>query len=116
MSRTVIDIIKRAYRLIGVYSIGEAPTSDESSDGLEALNAMLDGWATEPLLTHVKTLDSITLIPNTSVYTIGASGTTIATRPLEIDDSSYLEWLGVSYPLAVATMDEYNAIVSKGAK
>ena len=113
MSRTVIDIIKRAYRLLGVYSIGETPSADESSDGLAALNAMLDEWATEPLLTYVKSLDSITLIPNTSVYTLGATGTVVTSRPETIDDSSYLEWLGVSYPMSVATLEEYNSLTLK---
>jgi hypothetical protein len=113
MSRTVIDIIKRAYKLIGVYSIGETPTADESIDGLTALNAMLDEWATESLMTYVKTLDTITLTPNTSVYTIGPTGTTVAGRPEAIDDSSYIDYLGVSYPLTVVSMAEYNAITLK---
>lgn len=42
---TCIDLIKRAYRLIGVYSIGEAPSADEAIDGLNALNAMMGDCA-----------------------------------------------------------------------
>lgn len=110
---TALDLIKRAYRLIGVYSIGETPSADETTDGLTALNAMLASWANEKLMTYVSTLDSITLTPNVANYTIGPSGTTISTRPISIDKSSYLEWLGVSYPLTLATLDQYNAIKQK---
>lgn len=110
---TALDLIKRAYRLIGVYSIGETPSADETADGLTALNAMLASWSNEKLMTYAATLDSITLTPNVASYTIGPSGTTVSARPISIDESSYLEWLGVSYPLALATLDQYNAIKQK---
>lgn len=113
-TRTVIDIIKRAYRLIGVYSIGETPTADEAVDGQAALNAMLDEWAAEGLMTYAKSLDTINLVANTSVYTLGATGTIVTVRPNEIDQSSYIEYLGVSYPMSIATLDDYNSITLKG--
>lgn len=113
MAKTVIDIIKRAYKLIGVYSIGETPTADESTDGLTALNAMLDEWATEPLMAYVKTLNTITLTSGVSVYTIGETGTIISPRPDSIDESTYIDYLGVSYPVSVVSMAEYNAITLK---
>jgi hypothetical protein len=113
MSRTVIDIIKRAYRLIGVYSIGETPSADESIDGLSSLNAMLDEWATEKLMTYVQTLDSIPLTAGVSVYTLGASGTIVTIRPDTINNTSYIESQGISYPLTLLTLDEYNALTQK---
>ena len=113
MAQTVIQIIKRAYRLIGVYSIGETPTADESADGLTALNAMLDEWATESLMAYIKTLDNITLTPGVSVYTIGATGSVVSARPESIDESTYIDYLGVSYPVSVVSLAEYNAITLK---
>lgn len=113
MPRTVIEIIKRAHRLIGVYSIGETPSSDESVDGLIALNAMLDEWATENLMTSVQVLDTIPLTANVGSYTIGATGAVVTGRPDTLSDSSYIDYLGVSYPLTIATLEEYNAIVLK---
>lgn len=107
---TALDLIKRAHRLIGVYSIGETPSADECADSLMAMNSMLDGWANESLLIYAATLDSITLTPNVGTYTIGPTGTTVSARPVSIDESSYLEWNGVSYPLDIVTLQEYNGI------
>lgn len=107
---TALDLIKRAHRLIGVYSIGETPSADECADSLMALNAMVDSWANEKLMIPVATLDSITLTPSQASYTIGPTGTVVSGRPISVDGSSYLEWLGVSYPLSVLTLQEYNAI------
>ena len=108
---TVIELIKRSYRLIGVYSIGEEPDANESVDALTALNAMLASWANEPQLAYVKTLDSIPLTGGT--YTLGPSGTVVTTRPTIIDPSSYIELNGTSYPVKVATLEQYNSIVTK---
>lgn len=114
-SRTVtaLDMIKRAYRLIGVYSIGETPSSDETQDGLTALNAMLDSWANEKLMVYAPSLDSISLTPNQASYTIGPTGTVVSPRPQAIDESSYILYNGVSYPLGIITLAQYNAITLK---
>lgn len=111
---TALDLIKRAYRLIGVYSIGETPSADESQDALTALNGMLGAWANEKLMTYVSTLDSHALTPNVASYSIGPTGDIASTRPTTIDGSTYLEYNGISYPLVVATLQEYNALKLKG--
>lgn len=41
---TVLDIIERAYRKIGVSSEDESLTARQLSDGLDALNMMLAAW------------------------------------------------------------------------
>lgn len=110
---TVIELIKRAYRLIGVYSIGETPTADEAVDGLTALNAMLDEWSTESLMIPAMTLDVITLTPNVATYTIGATGGTVSDRPVEISEASYIQYGTLSYPIDILTLAEYNELTLK---
>jgi len=44
MAATGLQIVKRALRLIEAIDAGETPDSDEQSDGLSALNTMLDDW------------------------------------------------------------------------
>lgn len=105
---TCIDLIKRAYRLIGVYSIGETPSADESVDGLTALNAMLGDWANEGLMVYATTTDAIPLTANTATYTIGASGGVVSDRPQEVLTASYILYSGVSYPLSQLTQEQYN--------
>ena len=110
---TAMDIIKRAMRLIGVYSIGETPSADESADALRALNAMLDSWANENLSIYAKTLDTIPLVANDGIYTVGPTGDFITARPIEVSSASYIDYQSVSYPLSIATLNDYNQIPVK---
>jgi hypothetical protein len=110
---TALDIIKRSMRLLGVYSIGETPSSEECADSLRALNAMLDSWSTENLLIYAKTLDAIPLTANNGTYTIGPSGSTVSARPIEVSNASYIDFQGVSYPLRIDTLKDYNNIPVK---
>lgn len=41
---TVREIVTRALQMLGVVSLGETPTADESADGLLAYNAMVAGF------------------------------------------------------------------------
>lgn len=42
---TAYDIVRRAYRKIGVTAVDETLDADQSAEGLDALNAMMHGWA-----------------------------------------------------------------------
>jgi hypothetical protein len=112
---TALDHIKRAYRLIGVYSIGETPDSAEANDGLTALNAILGSWTNEMLMIYANSLDNIPLVAGTAVYTIGPSGAVITARPTELVAGSYVDYLGVSSPFEPLTLDQYSAIAFKAA-
>jgi len=110
---TALDMIRRAYRMIGVYSIGESPSADEVVDALAALNSMLGVWANDHLMIYASTQDAITLSPGVGSYTVGPTGDVSSARPASIDTASNLVWNGVSYSLIVATLDEYQAIKMK---
>lgn len=43
---TALDVIRRSMRLIGALAEGEVPTSEQASDALDALQAMLGEWET----------------------------------------------------------------------
>lgn len=110
---TALNLITRALRIIKVYGTGEILSDAEAADGLVSLNAMLEDWANEHLMLYVATLNSITLTPALATYTIGPTGTTVSARPVSIDPGTYLELGGVSYPLELVTLDEYNSVVVK---
>lgn len=110
---TARDLIKRAIRLLGVYTIGEEPSDDEAEDGLVALNAMLDSWATENLFVYAKTLDAVPMIAGQLSFTIGPTGSTVSARPVTINESTYVICQGVSYPLRKFTDAEYQSISLK---
>ncbi len=45
---TAQTLITRALRLLSVVGSGETPDSNALTDGLTALNAMLEGWRNQP--------------------------------------------------------------------
>ena len=110
---TALDSIKRSMRLLGVLSQGETPSAQESADGLESLNAMLDSFANDKQVIYAPTLDTIAWAPSTPSYTLGPTGTVVTVRPITLLQSCYFDWGDVSYPLRSITVDEYNEISLK---
>jgi hypothetical protein len=110
---SALDIIKRAMRLLGVYAIGEDPSAEEAQDGLSALNALMDSLSNSPLLVFARTEDEIAIAAGTATLTVGPSGDTVTDRPVRVLGSSYYEIGGVSYPLDLLTLDQFNAIGDK---
>ena len=111
---TALDLVKRSMRLLGVYAIGDSLSADESTTGLEALNALTDSLANSSLLIYVPTLDTIPLTQNQGTYEIGPTGADVVTaRPLKVLQSSTITYQGVDYPLSVWTLQDYNSISVK---
>lgn len=107
---TSIEIISRAMRLLGVYDIGETIQPEESNTGLVALNGLIGSLANSGNLVFSKSTDSISLVAGTASYTIGPSGGTVSTRPVDVLDESYVAQDGVSYPLDLINLQQYNDI------
>lgn len=107
---TAIEIIKRAMRIIGVLPEGETPSAQESADGLEALNALMGSIANGQLLIFAGTLDQVPLSANVGSYTVGPTGSVVTTRPVDVLESSYITYQGVTYPLVKWTLADYNQI------
>jgi len=110
---TALDMIKRSLRMLGVYSAGETPSAEESTDALAVLNSMIEGWANESLLIYAQASDTIPLAAGVYQKTVGPTGDIVTARPVEVLQSSYILYQGVSYPLAIATLTDYNAIPVK---
>lgn len=84
---TVLDVINRSLRLIGVKESGESLPESEANDAFEALNSMMDGWNTESLMIYnLKTISKYTTAGKGS-YTIGPSGDFNTTRPQRIESA-----------------------------
>lgn len=107
---TALAIINRALRLIGVYGAGDTLSAEEARDCLQALNSLVDEWVNEKLMLSAPTLDTFSLLPGVGVYTIGPGGDIAGDCPSAIDDASYIQYGGISYPLSLLTLAEYNAI------
>lgn len=108
---TAQTTINRALRLIGAISSGESPTSDESNDGLIALNAMLESWQLDRLTVFAFQDKTFTLVAADGSITLGAAGN-ITTRPDRIE-SVYITASSTDYPVTLVTAGEWSSIASK---
>ncbi len=90
---TVLDLIKRSLRLLGALNVGDNPTPDEQADGLMALNAMVESWASERMMMFTSTRQVFNVVAGVQVYLIGptVSGSDwVAPRPMYIDNAGLL--------------------------
>ena len=112
---TAANIIDRAHRILGQIGAGETCTASEYSDGLTALNALLDSWRNDQLFCYAMQEEALTLSSGTSSYTVGPSGTLVTTRPIEILDA-YIRDNSIDYPVQIITNEEYNTIPAKSTQ
>lgn len=108
---TAQTIIDRALRLIGAIESGASPTAAESSDGLIALNAMLESWQLDSLTIYAYQDKTFTLVPGDGSITLGAAGN-ITTRPDRIENV-YITASSTDYPVTMVTAGEWHSIASK---
>lgn len=110
-------IIKRALRLIGVLASGEELPAHELTDGVEALNDMMDSWNTEKLIIFALARNTFTLTGGQNPHTLGPAGDLDAPRPQRIDEGLvYLSGgtLGSNeVPLKVYDAAHWGAILDK---
>ena len=85
---TANDIIKGALKLLGAISSGENPSAEETADGLDTLNELLESWSNENLMVFADTEDLFTLVPGQQAYTWGTAGDFTTARPLKIYEAS----------------------------
>jgi hypothetical protein len=71
---TPYDIISRSMKDIGALAAGEAPTSEESQDGLDILNDMIAQWSNENMMVFYRTEIIFQTVQNTVQYTLGPGG------------------------------------------
>ncbi len=109
----VDDIIKASLRVIGVLAKTEEPDADELSDGLQALNFMLDSWSVRSLMVLGAVLEGFPLVIGTRSYTIGIGGVFNTKKPTKIDYAFVRDANENDTPLSVFEQSVYNSIPDK---
>lgn len=109
---TVADLIRGAFRVLGVLAASESPKASEQADGLESLNDMLDSWASERLTLFATLRSTHTLTPSLSPHTIGTAGTFNTTRPIRIDRASIVSG-GSETPISILSDAEWQETQGK---
>ena len=74
-TRTVRQLIQKAYQKISVYAAGETIDDDDMNDGLISFQDMLAEWSGDGLLIPVVTQENFSLVAGKATYTIGEDGT-----------------------------------------
>lgn len=112
---TARDLITASLRLIGAIAPGESMEAAEATDGLAALNMLVDSLsAAGQMVNAVTTESAITLTPGDATYTLGTSGD-ITTRPMSIVAALIRDGSN-DYPVKIITAEEYAAKGDKSAQ
>lgn len=109
------DLVAASLRLIGASAPGESISADEATDGLAAINRMLDSWSNEGLIIFQITEESpITLSAGDGSYTLGTAGY-LTTRPMSIE-RAMIRSGSTDYPVNLLSLEEFASIVNKGVQ
>lgn len=110
------DLVYASLRLIGASAPGESLDASEATDGLAALNALIDSWSNEGLIIHTVTAETpYTLTPSDGTITVGASGN-ITTRYQSLESALIRDGTLDLPPLRLLTLEEYAAIPDKSTQ
>jgi hypothetical protein len=90
MSYLCSDVINSALRLIGVLAAGETPNSDESTDAMQSLNALMEAWSAEQATIYEIVNFQNVLTGAQQTYTIGSGGNFNTARPLKIEKAGII--------------------------
>lgn len=112
---TALDIIKRAMRLTGALGGGETPTADEQTDGLTALNSMLESWSIQSLAIYQVQDESFTWASGNTTQTMGSAGDFNTTRPSSFE-GFFQRVNSVDYPIHIASEEQYSRIADKSTQ
>jgi hypothetical protein len=90
MTRTGLQVITDALKLIGVVAGHEVPTSAEQQDSLARLNEMIDQWGTHAQTMYVPRRVVVPLVAGTQTYSLGVGGVINYPAPMTIDAASFV--------------------------
>ena len=107
-----LDLITDALIELGVVSVGEPISPEDSTIGLSALNAMLDGWNTQNLTIYATYDATFAFVPGKASYTIGPAADWVGLRPVSLI-SQYVRYNGVDFDVQSIDQEIYNLIPIK---
>lgn len=112
---TVTTLINRAGRMLGLTNgPNTALDTDIAADFLVGLNAMLESWQNDKLLSYDVREDSAALVVAQEAYTVGSGGSFNIPRPTMIE-SLFCRVSGIDYPMIELTPEKFAEIAAKEA-
>lgn len=107
MPVTARQIIRKALQKNGVLVMGETPSADEASDGLDSLNSMLASWSNDSITIVSRVWETFNLVSGQAAYTIGTGANFNTERPIFIAEA-YVRQNTLDTPLAIISDESYN--------
>lgn len=104
-----IDLIKTAMRKKGILAEGETPTGQQATDGLNALNDVLETWSTQSYAVWGGLPEVFTTVAGQSTYSIGPAGNWNTDRPVFLS-AMFVTWQGADFPITEWTLPEYMGV------
>jgi hypothetical protein len=117
-SVTARQLITRALKRIGVVGAGQTASSEDATDALFLLNALLDSFATERLMVPCIVRTPWTIVSGTGSYTVGTGGDVDIARPVFVHDIRFIDTStdpDQESGLGVLTDRSYSSISQKAA-
>lgn len=108
---TANQLIERGYQLAGMKDPGQAMSGQDMANGLDILNDMIDGWNTQRL--YIVSVGETVVTVSGLPITIGPGQTINVTRPISVENGSFIRLNNVDFPIEWITREEYNEIAYK---
>jgi len=107
---TVRQLLDAAYRAL----VGEDDaTVDLLSNGMEALNALLNEWSTHRWGVYKVTEEALTLTASDGEYSIGSGADLNTARPIRVLPGSFIRISSTDYPLEIVSRERFNRLAYK---
>lgn len=104
---TPASIIQDAYLDAGKLQVGASLNGEMLANGMRKLNELVNLWQTQGCKLWLNVDTSITLVAGTGLYTLGAAGTVVMTKPLRVFEAYHLTAAGVRRPLNALSWSDY---------
>jgi len=90
MTRTGLQVLTDALKLLGVVAGHEVPTAAEQQDAFARLNELIDSWGLHAQTLLVSRRDVVPLVVGQQTYTVGPGEDIDVPVPIDLDAVSYV--------------------------
>ncbi len=113
---TVADLITESLSILGVYAQGETLSAADLQSAFFTLQALVDGWAAQPLTVLQVNTYTFSTVAGQQSYTVGPAGTSNwMTTQLPIGfDRIGMQMGTLELPIEIITLDQWASIALKG--
>lgn len=107
---TRAQVITSALRKLAVLPSGVAPSTNQTSDASDALNAIVKAFQADGMPLWKISSQSFTVVDGTASYTVGPSQTIDCPKPLRIIQALYTPSGGTNTPMNVYNRYDFNEL------